>query len=559
MTDLADRPNVLIIIMDDLAWGDLGCHGNPHTRTPRLDRLHDESTRLSRYCSGPVCTPARAALMTGRYPYRTGAIDTYLGRSNLHHEETTLAELLRWAGYATGIFGKWHLGDCYPMRAMDRGFDEAVVHNGGGLCQPANFGHDDYFNPELMHNGRPQRYDGYCTDIFTDQAMAWVERQAGGERPWFCYLATNAPHSPMRVDDRWARPHLDAGLPEVWARLYGMVENIDHNVGRMLDRLEALGAADHTLVLYTSDHGPCGSARDDQRRSRFNAGLRDIKGTVYEGGVRVPCFWRWPGRFDPDRELDRIANPVDIMPTLADACGFEPPADRAIDGVSLMPLLGGTTAPADWPDRHVFVQWHRGDEPVRYRKAAAIGQHYKWVRPDEHEPDELYDLEADCGETRDLAGDLPDVVERMRGAYDAWFDDVCGDRPDNFAPPRITIGTDHEPTTVLTRQDWRLYPGLGEAWDTEHPGYWPITVAEAGRYRARVSVPNRGRATLHVRVGQVERTAHVGGNWGEPEASRWFYDLPLEAGDVDFEAWFTEDGREQRLGVWNVFIERAEG
>lgn len=550
----ASRPNILLIIMDDLAWGDLGCHGNPQTNTPHLDRLHSESTRLTRYCSGPVCTPARAALMTGRYPYRTRAIDTYLGRSCMDPDEVTLAALLRESGYRTGISGKWHLGDCYPMRAMDQGFEEALVHNGGGLAQPANLGRDDYFDPEVMHNGKLTPTEGYCTDVFADHAIRFITDHR--DEPWFSYLATNAPHSPMQVDDRWAGPHLEAGLPEVWARLYGMVDNIDYNVGRVLATLEEQGLTDNTIVIYTSDHGPCGSARAEGE-SRFNAGLRAIKGTVYQGGVQVPCFIRYPGRLAPGRDVGYTANPVDWLPTLAEPCRFTPPTDRAIDGVNLWPLLTGDVEPTAMPDRNVFLQWHRGDEPVRYRNATAIGRRYKWLRRHEDKPDELYDLEADHGEANDLAAAEPQRVAALRGAYDAWFDDVSSTRPDNYAPPRIVVGSTHENPTTLTRQDWRLYPGSPEAWNTETPGYWPLTI-HGGRYRIRITLPTQpGPATLTLRCGDLETTRHVGGNW-KPVTGVWLYDQPLPEGDHDLEAYFVPEGSDKRLGVWNVELRRLD-
>jgi len=240
-------PNLIFIICDDLAWGDLACHGNPHVATPHLDALHTQSTRLTRYGSGPVCTPARAAVMTGRYPHRTGAIDTYLGRSMMHADETTLAHVLRDAGYAPCLSGKWHLGDEYPMRPHDQGFDAALYHRGGGLRQPANLNYpdDSYFDPLLMHNGRATHTAGYCSDVYTDHATQFMA--AHRDRPFFCYLAYNAPHSPFEVADDLAQPYLDAGLPEKTARLYAMVSNIDANVGRVMHQLDTLGLADDTL------------------------------------------------------------------------------------------------------------------------------------------------------------------------------------------------------------------------------------------------------------------------------------------------------------------------
>ena len=541
------RPNVLLIVMDDLAFGDLACHGNPYTRTPHLDRMHDESTRLTRYQSGPVCTPARACLMTGRYAYRTRAIDTYCGRSMMEPDELTLAELLGDAGYRTGIFGKWHLGDSYPTRAIDQGFEEAVVHNGGGLQQPANIGRDAYHDPQLMHNGELEQYHGYCTDIYTDRAVDWIERHR--DEPWFCYLATNAPHTPLEIGEKWSAPYREQGLNETFARVYGMVENIDHNVGRVFEALDRLGLAEDTLVIYTSDHGPCGSARHEGE-DRYNAGLRNIKGSVYQGGVKVPCFWRWPGKLPGGRDVSHVANPVDVLPTLAAACGVELPADRTIDGVNLLPAMTGELKRDDWPRRDTFLQWHRGDQPVRYRNYALIDQRYKLTRPREDAPDELYDLDEDPGEQHDLAAEAPDRVESMRQRYDAWFDDVSSTRPDNYAPPRIHVGTPHENPVVLNRNNWRAKVDADQWNDPTHEGFWLVHL-EAGTYDLTLDLPLRldaARAVLRVGERQWEAVTFKASDYVS------FESLALPAGETDVDAW-CEDG-EQRYGPWRVRVHR---
>lgn len=538
---------MLFVICDDLALGDLACHGNPHVRTPHLDAVHGQSTRLTRYCSGPVCTPARAALMTGRYPYRTGAIDTYLGRSMLHPDEVTLAEVLRRAGYATCLSGKWHLGDCHPMRPEDKGFAEALYHLGGGLRQPANHDYpdDSYFNPLLMHNGQPQRHDGYCSDVFTDHAISFIEAQR--RKPWFCYLAFNAPHSPFEVDEALAEPYRDAGLPEAWARLYAMVENIDTNVGRVLGKLDELGLAEDTVVIFTSDHGPCGSANVDGQ-PRYNAGLRGIKGGVYEGGLRVPCFVRYPKRIGAGTDVDRIANPIDWLPTLASLCGAtrRVPGDRAIDGVDLTPLLVGEASASDWPDRELFVQWHRGDVPRRYRNCAVITQRYKWCRPGESGVDELYDVEADPCETMDLSGSMPEHGEAMRAAYDAWFDDVSrtrGQTPaENFAPPRIIVGSDASRRVVLSQQDWRSEQGEHFMDDTKR-GHWLIDVAAEGPYDITVRLPG-GESGPELVLACGRRSLHA--NLASEQVTVRFANITLPTGP-------------QRLDCYRLRADRREG
>ncbi len=546
-------PNLVVFICDDLADGDLACHGNPYTRTPHLDRLHHEGTRLTRYCSGPLCTPARAALMTGRHPYRTRAIDTYLGRSTIDPGEVTLPEVLQQAGYATGLFGKWHLGDTHPCRPEDKGFAEAFYHLGGGLQQPGNVGRPAYFDPDLVHNGELVPTQGYCNDRFADAAVAFVESHHAV--PFFCYFATNLPHSPFEIAEEWIEPYRAMGLPEKLARVYAMVENIDHHNGRVLQAIDRLGLREQTLVLFTSDHGPCGSAHIDGR-PRFNRGWRGFKSQMYEGGLRVPALLRWSGVLDAGRDLDRLTNPIDWLPTFAAACGVPLPSDRVIDGANLWPLLTGQVAAEDWPDRSIPIQWHRGDLPVRYRNAANLHQRLKWYRPAEDAPDELYDVAADPSEEHNLAASQPEATARLRAEYDAWFDDVSathGATPaENYARPRIVIGAAAQPRTCLTWQDWRRYDDR-EGWTEDLPGYWPVTIAATGDYAVTIDLaPQAAEQPLHFGCGPTERVVPL-----LPHLATVSFDrLHLEAGDWNLEAWLGEDA--PRVGVRYVHVRRAE-
>jgi arylsulfatase/arylsulfatase A len=547
------RPNILLIICDDLTWGDPACHGNPYTHTPHLDALHAGGVRLTRYCSGPLCTPARAALFTGRHPYRTKAIDTYMGRSILDPAERTLAEVLRDAGYATGLFGKWHLGDTPPCRPPDKGFHESLYHPGGGLAQMPYGGRNSYFDPDLFHNGRLEAARGYCSDIFTDAALRFIETPRA--QPWFAYLAFNAPHSPFQVPDEWAEPYRRTDLPEKWARLYGMVANIDHNVGRLLARIPG-----NTLVIFTSDHGWCGSANVPGRGHRYNAGLRGGKSEMYEGGVRVPCFWRWPERLPAGRDVDRLANPIDMLPTLAAVAGAATPTDRTIDGRNLLPLLTGELTARDWPDRNICMQWHRGNTPQRGRNAATLGQRWKWYSPHTTGRDELYDIEADPLEQHDVAAQHPAIVASLRAEYNAWFDDVSHTHRDNYAPVPILIGAEPDNDVVLTRQDWRV-DNDREVLSDDNPGYWVVHVKAAGDYAVTIELPKLpGPMTLRLRCGDTTIARPVlpgmgGGVYVEHEM-QGFGRLSLPAGIHKFEAYL--DGEGPRLGVRFVKIRPAK-
>jgi len=525
-------PNVVFILTDDQGYGDLGCTGNPVLQTPRIDSLRRDGAWIRRFYACPVCTPTRACLMTGRYNYRTRAIDTYLGRAMMDPAEVTLAELLRARGYRTGLFGKWHLGDNYPMRPVDKGFDESLCHKGGGICQPSEPDNKTYFDPVLSHNGKDVRAKGYCTDVFADAAVAFIE--ANADRPFFAYLATNAPHNPLDVADAYWKPFAEKGLDEKTARIYGMIANLDENVGKVLDTLDRLKLAEDTIVCFMTDNGPA-----LQDGARYNAGLRDGKGSVYEGGIRVPFFARWTGRIAPGAEIAALGAHIDVLPTLLDACGFTPPDTPRLDGVSLWPHLAGTADGA--PDRTLFLQWHRGDAPEPFRNAAVVTRRFKLVNGAE-----LYDLEADPGETTDIAADHPDTVQRLRADYGAWFADVGATR--GYDPPRIVLGAPQENPAVLTRQDWRNAKGWGDA----DNGGWEVRIAEGGDYRVTVEFPqaDKDRAVrLTVAGAGAEGTLPAG------ETRLTLPGLVLPAADGRLEA-YHETGNARR-GALRVWVERV--
>jgi arylsulfatase A-like enzyme len=407
--------------------------------------------------------------MTGRYNYRTGVVDTYLGRSIMTSTEVTMAEYLRKASYRTGIFGKWHLGDNYPYRSIDQGFEESIVCKGGGVGQPSDPAGNGYFNPNLQRNGKEQRYDGYCTDIFFNEAMSWMDK-VRRER-FFCYIATNAPHDPLTVSEDLWRPYRDAGLDESTARVYGMVSNIDTNTGKLLSFLKDRKLDRDTLLIFLTDNGPIG-------KPRFNAGMRGQKGTVYQGGIRVPCFWRWPGTLEAGQKVNRIAAHIDVLPTVLDICGVKPDGPK-MDGLSLMPLIGKDREEELWPDRTLFTQWHRGDAPELFRQCAARNQRYKLVNGKE-----LYDLSVDPGETKDISAERPQMAERMRQQTERWFRDVSATR--GYDPVRIPLGTPHENPVILTRQDWR---GPRATWTPEGAGFWEVDVVRAGDYSVTFRMP----------------------------------------------------------------------
>lgn len=541
-----ERPNILLIMTDDQGYGDLGVHGNPQIKTPNLDRFAKESVRLKNFYVSPVCSPTRASLLTGRYNYRTGVVDTYIGRSLMYPDETTLAEILEKSGYKTGIFGKWHLGDNYPMRPIDQGFQVALVHKGGGIGQPSDpAGSPGYFNPILMTNGVERRYEGYCSDIYTTAAMEFIE--ASKKAPFFAYLAFNAPHSPLQVSEKEleaykgvdlshdAFPKVGNKLPgvaevAVTAKVYAMVSNIDRNIGRLLAYLDVHKLAENTIVIFMTDNGP-GSFR-------YNAGMRGAKGTTYEGGIHVPFYIRWPKHLRAGKVVDRIAAHIDVLPTLVAAAGSKLPSDLKVDGKNLLPLLEGQPG-MDWPDRALFFQWHRGDEPEFGRAYAVRTQRYKLVgpepipKPNQPKPPlpkpELYDLETDPYENHNIADQRRELLLMLQNSYKLWFKSVCATR--GFAPSRIQIGTPHENPTVLTKQDWR---GPRANWNADGFGHWEIEASRDAAYDVSVRfTPRAVPAEVHLGIGKIQLSQKT-----EPGSQiSTFPSVKIPAGLYQVEAW----------------------
>jgi arylsulfatase/arylsulfatase A len=498
-SDTNQRPNIVLIMTDDMGYGDLGVIGNPAIQTPNIDALASRSASMSTFYVSPVCAPTRASLMTGRYNYRTRCIDTYIGRAMMDSAEVTVAEILSDNGYLTGIFGKWHLGDCYPMRPMDQGFQESLIHRGGGIGQPSDppGGEGKYTDPILFRNGVEEQQTGYCTDVYYRNAMQFIEKSVGRKKPFFVYLPDNCPHGPFHdVPEEdlaaYRKTNLensvfpqDEGhkLPKKsdldrTARIFAMITNVDRNVGRLQKKLDSLGITDNTIVIFMVDNGP--------NTRRYVAGYFGNKSMVREGGIRSPFFVQWPARLKAGVTSDIPSAHIDVLPTLLDAAGVEPPEGLKLDGRSMLPMLEGK--PISLRERHLVIQSHRGDQPVRYHNFMIRNSHWKLLHSSgfgaesfKGEPKfELYDLTADPFEMKNLVSERADVVAEMTQEYDRWFEDVGSSRPDNYAPPRIHIGTKHENPVVLTRQDWRHTKG--RPWAKDSMGHWLLHSAK-GTYR----------------------------------------------------------------------------
>jgi len=423
------KPNIIIVLTDDQGYGDIAAHGNPKIQTPNLDRMHAESIRFTDFHVSPTCSPTRCSLMTGRHEMKSGVTHTILERERMSLKATTVAQVLKSAGYTTGIFGKWHLGDEPDHRPDKRGFDEMFIHGAGGIGQtyPGSCGDapgNKYFNPAILHNGTFEKTQGYCTDVFFGQATKWIDEKRKASAPFFAYISTNAPHGPLVCPEDYIKKYDGQGLGKNVMAFFGMITNIDDNVGRLLAKLAEWGIEKNTLVIFMNDNGGTAGV------GVFNAGMRGSKNSPYNGGTRAASFWRWPDTLKAGADVDKLACHRDIFPTLAELAGAKVPDDVAakLDGRSLVPLLKDPGAP--WPDRYVFThigRWAKGQAAQsKYAGCSVRSPRYNMVSAGKAADGkwELYDLQEDPGEKKDVAAQHPEVIKEMSAAYDKWWDEV---------------------------------------------------------------------------------------------------------------------------------------
>lgn len=489
------KPNVILIITDDQGYGDLGINGNPHVRTPVIDNFAKKSIQFTNFYVSPVCAPTRASLMTGRYSLRSGIRDTYNGGAMMATEEITLAEMLKKENYKTGIFGKWHLGDNYPFRPSEQGFDESLIHLAGGMGQvgdiTTNFkGDSSYFDPVLWHNNRPEAFKGYCSDIFTAQALDFIEKNS--QTPFFCYLSFNAPHTPLQVPDEYYARYKDIDPSEGFGKdgkpfpsmteqdkedarkVYAMVENIDDNLGKLFKKLDQLGITENTLIIFMTDNGP--------QQRRYVGGLRDRKGSVFQGGIRVPFYLSYPTSFAGNRKITEPAAHLDLVPTLAEICNLDLPKDRAIDGRSLLPLLKNPSATL--PERSLFSYWSRG-YPELYSNIAIQRGDYKLVGNTNYgasvDKFELFNISNDPFEETNLIQVEKSKATQLKTELDSIYQSLVNS-PNLVNQPRIIIGHPAENPIILNRNDAAGGRGI---WNQEEVyGFWRVKI-EAGNYNIK--------------------------------------------------------------------------
>ena len=485
------KPNIILIITDDQGYGDIGYNGNPHIKTPNLDLLATNSMRFNNFYVSPVCAPTRSSLLTGRYSLRTGVTDTYNGGAMMSNDEITLAEILKENNYQTGIFGKWHLGDNYPFRPTDQGFHESLIHLSGGIGQVGDFtnyykGNRSYFDPILWHNNEQKKYEGYCSDIFTDEAIKFIEDNKSNQ--FFCYLSFNAPHTPLQLPDKYYDLYKNVD-PSVISesekismteknildakRIYGMVTNIDDNVGKLVSKLKELNIDKNTILIFMTDNGP--------QQFRYVSNLRGLKSSVYNGGIKVPFYLSYPKIHDAGLDLDNFSAHIDVLPSLLDLCGIETPKNIKIDGKN---FLKKSTE-----ERSFFSYWTR-KSPELYQNMSLNKGNYKLVGNTNYDSPierfELFDINNDPYEMENLIENKKELAIQMKLEMDNIYNELINSK-NIKKKPRIIIGSEFENPIYLNRNDASGQRGIWA--QNEIFGFWRIK-ALSGKYNFRFKFNN---------------------------------------------------------------------
>ncbi len=549
----AEKPNIVLILTDDQGHGEIAAHGNPVIKTPHLDALHADSVRFTDFHVDPTCSPTRAALLTGRYSTRTGVWHTINGRSLMNGAELTLPEILKANGYDTAFVGKWHLGDNFPCRPDDQGYDHTCWHHGGGLGNGPDYWQNDYFDDTFVSDGQWKPSKGYCTDAWFDEAIRYIEQPR--DRPFFLSIHTNAPHEPYRVPEAYAAPYRAAGLSETLANFYGMITCIDDNIGRFRARLQDRGLAENTLLVFLTDNGTsAGWITLKSGEPYFNSGMRGWKSSAYEGGHRVPLFWHWPrGGLTGGRDVPDLTAHIDILPTVVDLLGLKKPDGPPLDGVSLAPLLRDPAATL--PERSLFVHVQRQYLPPKWEDSAVMTPRWRLLHGRE-----LYDLRADPGQQHDVAARFPEAVRQLRGDYETWWKSLA---PALEQTVRIGLGGGENPMT-LSSHDWLMEPGERDAvWHQNHiargdiaNGPWAVNIEQAGEYEITL---HRWAPYLEKPMGVIEARLRIGDRvlttpLQETDTGATFR-IRLEPGPAMLKTWLKRPGPERlEHGAYYVHV-----
>jgi arylsulfatase A-like enzyme len=511
--------------------------------------------------------------MTGRHTNRINTYHTITGRSLLFEDEVTMPQVFAQNGYTNGMFGKWHLGDNYPFRPEDRGFHEVVRLGGGGITQGPDYWGNDYFDDTYWHNGKTEKYQGYCTDVFFSEALKFIETNK--DRPFFCYIATNAPHSPLNVPKAYLDKYKDVeGINDQTKRFYGMITNIDDNFKILEDKLAALKLTDNTILIFTTDNGTAGGA------NVFNAGLRGGKGSEYEGGHRVPFFISWPnGKLTGGKDIDKLVAHYALLPTFVDVLDLNFTPVKPLDGTSLKPLLYHIGQ--EIPNRILYMDTQRLQNLVKYKKYTVMDDNWRLVNGDE-----LYDMKVDRGQTTNVINEHPEVAEKLAAGYEKWWQSFMGEGVDQRYA-YIKVGSPHENPTRISAHDmltgkfgnvWHQY---GAATASQATGRWKIEFIEDGEYKISLCrFPRESELAInqtfqaqqknielgstmpasvktdfteaYIYVADMEKSAKI-----EPGQKEVSFTAKISAGKYDMEAQLI-DKDERVYPAYYVYIEKLE-
>ena len=498
------KPNVIIILTDDQGYGDLGYHGNPIIKTPHLDSFAASSLELTNFHVGTTCAPTRAGLLTGRNANRNNAWHTIAGCSILLEEEETLPEVFKGNGYQTAMFGKWHLGDNYPFRPHDRGFQEAFYHGGGGVQQTPDYWNNDYFDDTYFRNGTPEKTSGYCTNVWFDEAISYMNKEKN--EPFFMYLALNAAHGPFNVPEEYAKLYESSPLTDIQKRFYGMISNIDDNFGRLVDHLKETDQFDNTIIIFTTDNGTArGIDTKTPVPTGYNSGLRGTKGSHYDGGHKVPFFMSWPdGDIKQKSKSDDLVAHVDLLPTLAELTGITYASRKPLDGKSMIASLKGEKTDTD---RMLVVDTQRNQLPEKGRNPCVMQAEWRLVNNAE-----LYNTISDPGQQNDIASQHPKRVLKMQKFYNEWWASLTPD----IRYAEIPIGDANANPAMLTIHDMHTSDNI--PWnqvqirngDANPNGYYSIKVVEDGMYQFKLyRYSPESMLALNASPQQITKTPYV--------------------------------------------------
>jgi arylsulfatase A-like enzyme len=462
------KPNVILILSDDQGWGDLSINGNTMLQTPNIDKLAKAGQRFSNFYVSPLCAPTRASLLTGRYHLKTGVVSVSKGLETMDTDETTLAELFKANGYKTGIFGKWHNGQHYPNRPTDQGFDEFLGFMAGHLS--------NYFDADLTRNENTRPTKGYITDVLTDAAIKYIDQNK--QEPFLCYIPYNAPHSPHQVPEEYFTKYKSKGIDNELASIYGMVDNMDHNIGRIMDYLQKSKLLDNTIVIFLTDNGPNGK--------RYNGDMKGQKGSVNEGGVRVPFFITWKNKIPANSLVQRPAAHIDIYPTLAELCGLKPVQGKPLDGLSLAADMKNTNNALP-KARNIYTHVNFMEIPAKPSPGGFRNNRYRFVL--ENGRPQLYDLQNDPQQKTDIASQNIELVSKYESDYKLWFENQTTDLSYDRSIMLTEKGAFLPTYEAMLSEGLKFKEGHGWAHDwlailntSSDSLYWEIDCQKPGKY-----------------------------------------------------------------------------